>query len=774
MKKLQFPVRTLVLSMMAAGLPAQAATVLDGVTVVGQTPVHGVGVEASKVPARVQSVSGEAITDGQALNLAEHLRFNFSSVTVNDAVNNPYQPDVQYRGFTASPLLGLPQGLSVYVNGVRFNEPFGDTVNWDLLPEDSLDSVNLFSGSNPLFGQNTLGGALSLRLKNGFTHQENDIELAFGEDGFLKTQFQSGNNNGEFGYYVIGNYVEEDGWRDQSPSDVRQLLGVFSWRGDDSSLNLTAATNDNTLVGNGAVPFDLMDIEGRETIYTYPDRTETQLNFLALDGDHWVNDNVQLAGNVYYRKNTITTLNGDDSDYEECTILGEETLCEDGDPSEPVEFLGFDDDDTLEDIDPTLDPDDIDGTVNTSETKQESAGFALQSTFLNTLAGRENQLIAGVSYDYADISFQSDTEFAELRNDTPADDRGTEGVGLYDAESRVRLDTSVRHFGLYFSDTVTVNDALDLTFGARYNRTRIKMNDLIEDGAGSLDGSHTYDRINPMAGLTYSIRPDLALYASYSESSRAPTPAELSCADPADPCKLPNGFVSDPPLEQVVAKSFEAGLRGGSDIRWHAGLFHTTNHDDIIFQQAGGLPSEGYFTNVGKTRRIGAELELQAQLSSVRLSAGYTWMKATFETPFVSFSPNNPLGGNRQVSDGDRIPGLPEHIFKVAAQWQATNKLSVGTEVNYRGSQFFRGDEANENEKLDGYTLVNLRAKYQATQNIEVFGRVSNLFDKDYETFGVYGEADEVLSDAYPGFDDDRFVGPGAPRTVSAGVRMKF
>ena len=110
MKQLQFPVRTLVLSMMAASLPAQAATVLDDVTVVGQTPVHGVGVEASKVPARVQSVSGEDLTDSQALNLAEHLRFNFSSVTVNDAVNNPYQPDVQYRGFTASPLLGLPQG----------------------------------------------------------------------------------------------------------------------------------------------------------------------------------------------------------------------------------------------------------------------------------------------------------------------------------------------------------------------------------------------------------------------------------------------------------------------------------------------------------------------------------------------------------------------------------------------------------------------------------------------------------------------------------------
>lgn len=770
---------------------AADVTKLDGVTVVGTTPIHGVGIEKNRLAAAVQTANSEEIEKSQALNIAEHLRYNFSSVTINEAVNNPFQPDVQYRGFTASPLLGLPQGLSVYVSGVRFNEPFGDTVNWDLLPEGAIDSINLFAGSNPVFGQNTLGGALSIKVKNGFDNEGNQIEGSVGSDGRMNVELQSGGNNGEVGYFVVGNYYEEDGWRDHSPTDVQQLLGTLTWRTDSGNVELLAATNNNKMIGNGAVPIDLMKAAGREQIYTQPDQTETELSLLSLSGDAWINDDLQIAGTAYYRKNEVNTLNGDDSDYEECDVNANneydengayESLCEfegedednaDPDDFEPVEFVGHDDT-PLELIDDDIDADDLDGTLNTSRTKQESMGISTQLTYLGEINGKENQLTAGISLDYAEIDFRSNTEFAELRNDEASDDRGVTGVGVFDNESAVRLETDVHNAGLFFTDTLALNDQLDLTVSGRYNYTRIEMVGIGEENE-DLTGNHTFKRFNPAVGLAYQATDSVNVYGSYSESSRAPTPAELSCADPEDPCKLPNGFVSDPPLDQVVAKTFEAGVRGSNQgYNWSAGVFHTMNHDDIIFQNAGGLTSEGYFANVGKTRRMGIELAARKQYKDLVLGVSYSYMDATFQTEFDSVSNNNPNGDTRPVEKGDAIPGLPEHNIKVVADWAVTPKFDLGAEVTYQSSQYYRGDEANENEKVSGFALVNLRGVYKLTDNVELFGRIDNVFDKEYETFGVYGESDEVLEDAYPGIDDHRFVGPGKPRSGVVGIRARF
>lgn len=776
----------------SVGAHAEQATELESVTIIGNTPIYGVGIEKNRIAAAVQSANSEDLQRSQALNVAEHLRYNFSSVTINEAVNNPFQPDVQYRGFTASPLLGLPQGLSVYVNGIRFNEPFGDTVNWDLLPEGAIQSINLFAGSNPVFGQNTLGGALSIKTKNGFDNEGNQIEASIGNDGRLNVELQSGGNDGEFGYFVIGNYYEEDGWRDYSPTEVQQGLATLTWRGENgNNVELTAAANNNVMIGNGAAPIGLLEAEGRESIYTQPDQTETNLALLTLSGDTWVDDNTQLAGNVFYRRNKVKTLNGDDSDYGLCYVDGNNenplaapsapsvnaTLCEAEDGLEAVEFRGFDDDEHLGDVDAALqgeliaDDEVFDGTLNTSETKMESFGLGSQMTFLDDFNGKENQLTIGGSVDYSEIDFQSDTQFARLRNEE-GEDRGVTGIGIYDNESSVRLETDVTNIGLFVTDTLALNEKLDLTLSARYNYTNIDMVGIGEENL-DLTGNHSFKRLNPAVGLAYQANDHMSYYGSYSESSRAPTPAELSCADPDDPCKLPNGFVSDPPLEQVVAKSFEVGVRGNSSgYGWSAGAFHTMNHDDIIFQNAGTLASEGYFANVGKTRRMGIELAANKRYDNVAVGISYTWMDATFQTPFNSVSTNNPQGDTRPVEKGDAIPGLPEHNIKIVADWAVTPKFDLGAEVNYQSSQFYRGDEANENEKVDSFAVVNLRGQYKLTNNVELFGRIDNVFDKDYETFGVYGESDEVLEDQ--GIDDHRFVGPGKPRSGVIGIRARF
>ena len=738
---------------------------LDAVEVVADTPLMVSGMPVEKIPSPVQTVNSSQLDANQSFSLADYMRWKLGSVSVNDAQNNPFQPDVQFRGFTASPLLGLPQGMSVYVNGIRFNEPFGDTVNWDLIPESAIDQMSLHSGSNPVYGLNTLGGAIAIRTKTGFSAPGHTIEVAGGSWGRHWQELTSGWNNGSIGYFVDLKSFMEDGWRDFSPTDVKQGFGTFSWQDDRSRLNLTLSANNNAMLGNGAIPVQLYR-QDYQAIFTHPDRTNTRLFLASLDGSSWITDHLELSGNVYFRQNRIKTFNGDDSDFDECTDpLNAGFLCELDDGAEEV----------VESIQgqriPAPDAEHL-GTNNSSYTHQRSFGGSLQAAFEQDFGHMHNRLVGGGSFDEGIIHFGSDTEVATL---TP--DRGTVGTGYLVNSSRVRVNGHVRHHGLYFSDSLSVTDKLTVTAAGRYNLSFVRLDDRY---GTDLNGFHKFERFNPSAGLTYAFLPELTAYGNYSESNRAPTPVELSCANPDDPCKLPNAFLSDPPLDQVVAKTWEGGFRGrfdrlaGAKVEWNAGVFQTENHDDIIFQSAGNLTNEGYFANVGVTRRRGIELGLNGDWERVRVGVNYTLLDATYRTPFVASSPNNPSAdenGQIQVQKRDRLPGIPKHQLKVAADWEVIKGLTLGANMIFNSGQYFRGDEANLNAPLREYAVFNLHGEYRFNPHVALFTRIDNLFDKRYNTFGLYGQADDVLGDNYT---DPRFVGVGAPRAGWVGIKLSM
>ena len=579
--------------------PEKDAIMLENIQVIGVTPISGTGLPPEKIPANVQTVTSDDLLRGQSLNLSEYINRNLGSVNINNATTNPFQPDVRFRGFTASPLLGLPQGLSVYVNGVRFNEPFGDTVNWDLIPDGAIETMNLHPGSNPVFGLNTLGGAIAIRTKTGFSSPSHHFKGLYGSWERHDIELTSGANDGTFGYFVDLRNFGELGWRDFSGSKVNQGFGTFSWHGDDAELDLTLAGNESDLNGNGPAPVQLHDLNS-SAVFTYPDNTRTALFFAALDGLWSVSDEIELSGNAFYRRNRIKTFNGDDSDAEACQLSGNAGfLCEDDNGNEIVVI----------DVDgnPVPASQSVIGAANNfSQTHQEKYGGTLQSALFYEVFGRENQLIVGGSYERGVVNFEFDTELASLNPD-----RGTTGSGILVEESRVRLHSTVNNWGIYFTDTLSVTEDLAVTLSGRYNQTKI----IMQDRFGSeLNGQHFFDRFNPAAGLTYTFIPDVTAYGRYSESSRAPTPVELSCADPNAPCKLPNAFLSDPPLKQVVAKTWEAGLKGrlndlwSGTLDWNAGYYHTVNNDDILFITSGNLTNTGFFSNVGTTRRQGIEL----------------------------------------------------------------------------------------------------------------------------------------------------------------------
>ena len=808
---------------------AEGAGFDEEITVVGTTPNAGTGIAIDKLPFNVQGADSDALERAQSLDLTDFLSTNLGSVNINSAQNNPLQPDVQYRGFTASPLLGLPMGMAVYQNGVRINEPLGDAVNWDLLPESAINSITLIGGANPLFGLNTLGGALSVEMKNGFNFDGHQVEFSGGSFNRKLASVESGGNNGAFGYYLNVSYFDEDGWRDLSESDALNVYGSFGWRGARSSVDLNVQYGDSELTGNGAAPVGLLAID-REAIFTAPDITENSMHMFSLQGKHEFSDTLEFAGTGFYRKNETDSFNGDGSEFVECELDGGTFLIE-GIEEDDLDELGFDDDDLCEDNvlgggmlfggNPVTDPDSLEDALNflageeefniddltdelsgtgiledsainnISSREQKTYGADGQLTFTNDLFGRGNYFVTGFSFFKGEADFLAVTELSAL--DPVTRSTAGLGVGTFVDEAATDINTETETFSFYFLNVHDVTDKLTLTFGGRYNDTDVSLRDRSGERP-ELNGDHNFSRFNPSVGATYDATENLNIFAGYSESMRAPTPIELACNegvfqvardfaiargdDPDDidfECRLPNAFLADPPLDEVVAKSFEFGVRGQiGSVRLRLGYYHTTNNDDIIFQTTGR--STGLFANVDETLRQGFEAALAGEIRQFDWSLSYGYLEATFEDNFMALSPAHDFAnedGEIAVREGDRIPGIPEHQFKLGGDYHFPYQITLGFDVIYNSDQVLRGDESNQLDEVDGYTLVNLRASYSYNDKLAVFVRVNNLFDTEYENFGLLGEEpDEIidnLADNRP-----RFLGAGAERGVWAGFRLRL
>lgn len=740
---------------LGAATSARSGQPIETVTVVGVAPVPDRGLSLELVPANVQVVTAKQLERLNALDLTQYLNRSAGSVFINEAQSNPLQPDVQFRGFTASPLLGLPQGIAVYQEGVRVNEPFGDTVNWALLPEVAIASLTLMPGSNPLFGMNALGGAFQLRTRNGFTHQGVHAEAQVGSFSRATAQAQFGGAlNQHVAGYIGGSWFDEDGWRDYSPSRAAQIFADLRYQGDAGSLGLSLTQVSTNLIGNGPAPVQLLE-QDREAIFTRPDRTQNDLLMLNLNTSYQLGAATSLNSVVYHRRSDIDTLNGDDSPFEQCNDDAR-LLCEEQGEvvhdtrGNPVEYGA----------------DNSGATLNRSATDQESYGASLQLTTQGRLAGRINHFTAGMSYDRGNVGFHSSTELGALD-----ETRAAVPAGVFAQEAFVDLRTTTASYGAYFTDTLEITSAVSVNVAGRYSIIDVELHDRL---GTELNGSHRFSRFNPAAGITWRPSAAMQFYASIGESNRAPSPAELTCADEDDPCRLPNAFLSDPPLAQVVSRTIEAGVRGAAGTTsWHLGVFRTVNRDDILFISAGALTNEGFFDNVGKTRRQGIELSLHGTRLSDRLAwfANYTFLSATFQDSFTVASANNPAAIDDEipVAAGDRIPGVPENLLKLGVDYALSSRWSLGADFNHASSQYLRGDEGNLTAPAAAYSVLNLRASLAATDQLSLFVTIENALNEPYESFGLFGEPDEVLGEDY---DDPRFVSPGASRAAWVGFKL--
>ena len=726
---------------------------LGTVEVFGTTPLPSFGLPLEQVPANVQAATGKSINEQRSLNLSEFMDSNLGSVTVNDTVSNPYQPDVIFRGFTASPLLGTPQGLSVFVDGVRVNEPFGDIVNWDLVPSNAISNINLIPGSNPLFGLNTLGGALSVHTKSGAENPGTSATLSGGSWGRRALEFETGGvvKAKNLDYFIAGNFFNEDGWRDYSKSEVKQIFSKVGWQDDKSNLDLTLSLADNRINGIQGLPLE--QLYNRTQAYSVPDHINNQMEMIALNGSHFISDDKLVSGNVYFRHVEANGFNSNvNNNYDGSTDL-------------------------------------VKASNVVTKTDTDGFGGALQMTLLNDLIGHKNQFTGGVSADFGRTKFNSDTQNADIIGIT------TVSSQPLDILSTVRLKADNDYYGLYGTDTFSITDKLHVTMSGRYN---VAIVDLKGDSLsasdnllvqGNLDGHHVYQRFNPAIGLNFNPTTSLSFFGGYNEGMRAPSPVELSCADPAHPCALPNAFGGDPHLEAVVSKTWEGGVRGRlmKNVNWNVGLFRTENNNDIQFM-ATNTSGNGYFQNVGKTLRQGIEMGMSSKADKLSFQANYSYVDATFETPFEAVSSSNSEAvaavlngpGLIQVNKGNRIPGVPHHTFKLRIGYEITPSWTVGSNIITTSSRYARGDENNQDVhgKIPGYSVVNLDSHYSINENWKLFAKVQNLFDRNYATFGQLGVNEFGRGGTWnndpSAWNNTQFQTPGAPRAGWIGITYEF
>jgi len=747
------------------------------INVYSPAPLPSIGLDQSIVPGSITVIQPQDVQQQSGVSLADYLNNNVQGVSFNEVGGNPWQPEVFYRGYSAGAIAGNPQGLSIYVDGVRENQPFSDVVLWDTIPTWALAGAQVVGGSNPIYGLNTLGGAISMQTKNGKLFNKGVISATAGSWDRTAGLIEMGGiiEGTNIDYYFGYNHTSEHGWRDYSPSHLNQAFGKIGMdleTGGRVELSYTGASNN--LIGNGLAPKFLLGADN-SGVNTVPDATENRYNKFNLAYTDIISDTVMLSANAYYVQSNRYTLNGDaelEIEYE-TDAFGSTPVSRSALRDNRYILEGeFEDGEEIE----------IEGETRTTRTKQDKYGVNAQLTFTDDLFGYKNHLVTGVNLETSLIGFvQNEYEGSSFVGNTRVIDTST---GEY--ENNTDLQGRTKTAGLYAVDTLSLNDQWHVTGGLRYNYQEVDNKDRRSDQeGGSLTEKQSWARINPTIGVTYKPTDYYQTYASYSESNRAPTSIELGCSNPALACSLPTQMADDPPLDDIVSKTYEAGASGRltGDIKWNAAIYHAMNHDDIQFINNNAQNGLGYFDNIGRTRRDGLDLgvsgkglfgaDLFGQGNKISWSGSYGYVNATYDsdlelvsdanssrsessTSFNSFDDDN-LGSesgstfvvgetglqviNALETAGISYDGVSDITFTGSSGARTAAVVAQDSEGEYEAIEWIEDNVGIASNKIDvskGDRLANipqhrlkLRLNYEATPDLR-FGLTGLAYGKSY------------------------------------------
>lgn len=671
-----------------------------------------------QVPGSVQIITGESIRESGATNLQEFLT-RLPGVTINDEQGNSQQPDVSFRGFQATSVTGVPQGISVFVDGVRVNEPTVEEVNFDLLPLDDVERIEVLRGPTALFGRNALGGSINIFTRRGGRTREIEPAIEAGSFGRQKYRLRAGGPAGPFDYYVSGTYLEEDGWRDVSAARLGKLFGKLGLHWGDTDATLSFQRAENRIEQPGSLPRTELERDRRQN-YTGGDFFEPLANVVTLNARQLLAERTSLSANAFFRAFDAEQFN--------------------------VNLLGAD---------------------TRSFTHTASAGTTVQLDHDTKILGRTDHLTVGLEYLHHDVSasvFEETAPGGRALDSRVSDDQ--HAWALY-AQNTLELARGV----------LGADDTLVLTTAARFDWIRHRIGDASPAGGGpSSAGTHTFSRLDPRVGLNYNVSPAGGLYFVYAQGLRAPAFLELTCANPGAVCPgLQAGVAPDPPLDPVVVDHYELGarLQPRAWLNLELALFRSDVRDDIFAVTPTGTTGV-FFQNIGPTRRQGAEISARAVLDRRwEVGLGYTYTEATFQRDVTLATPRLTagcagIGCVQQVRAGSDIPLVPRHRLDARVDYHVLGWLTLWTSAAYVGSQHLRGDEENAERPLRPYVVLSAGARAR-WRGLTALLTVGNLLDDEYETYGTFAP-----NAKRPGAPVEPFVTPALPIHVDLGVAYRF
>ncbi|WP_017166264.1 TonB-dependent receptor [Xanthomonas phaseoli] len=764
-------------SALAVAADAPQVTWLDRIEVTA-TPIPGTTIDAAQLPYMVQSASNAALSRGRSNNLSDLLQRRFVGVDGNDVQGSAFQNDLTFHGFRASALPGASQGVSVYLDGVRLNEPFADIVSWDMLPEAAISTVTLMPGSNPLFGPNTLGGAVVLSTASGLTAPglQGEASIGSGARRRLDASYGVASATGWHGFVAVTGF-DENGWRAASEGRLGSVFGKVGKQGEQTEWSLSLLHGRSRLIGNGLLPDTRYTDEGpepglyradRRSVYTSPDLTRNRNTLLTAQLDHRFDEDTALHALAYSRVGRRDTVNGDiGEDYEEFVEECASGYAADGSALDADCDVARTDAETLHT-----------GALNTTQMRQQAQGLALNLS----RQWRAHALTAGVTFDRGHVRYR---QFA--RDGWVQPDRSVVADPATDRAFFSGVRGSTQTLGVFLADTWALDDATHLTAAVRWNHVVVDNILSTADDGDRPRERFVYAKANPSLGLTHRLASAVTLYGSVAQNSRAPTAIELGCADPTQPCRLPTGLQADPRLEQIISRTYELGARWtpSADRNATLSVYRADNRDDILFLRAPDTQL-GYFDNVGRTRYQGVDAALHLRSGDWQWSAGYSYLDATYR------SDGQLLSGERVIAlrPGLRIAALPRHNLKLGMEWQR-DAPTLGVGVRAVSGRVASGNEdgqvanAEEGEaapeRLDigtaGYALVDLQARWTINARVSLFARIDNVFDRHYATYAAVAE--DVFPDGELARPQDapvetgpaRFLAPGVPRQYLIGLR---
>jgi len=630
----------------------------------------------SWVPGAVDILQGTEIGSPRPLVLPDLLE-RLPGVTLQNEQGNPLQPNLTIRGFVASPVTGLPQGVSVYLDGVRINEPTVEEVNFDLIPLESVDRIEVIRGPSALFGRNTLGAAISLTTRRGEARREIATEISGGSFGHVDTRFLLSGQTRPLDYFVALVASHEDGYRDATDSRVARAFGKFGVSAGGLDATVSYQYSNDRIKQAGSLPQSELRIDRRAN-FTAGDFFAPELNMAIVNARYLLGESVTLEGNGFVRALSAEQFN--------------------------VNLIA--------------------ANSRLSNTTL-SAGGSLQASSRNVIAGRDNVAVLGVEYVNSQVTsrtFEEAAGAAQTLEAYVADDQNA--VGVY------AQDTLVLARGFTGPGSSFV-----LTAAARWDYLRHDIDDRL---GGPSSGVWSYNRVNPRAGVNLNVSERLGFFASYSQGYRAPAFLELTCAGPGAVCPgLQVGVAPDPPLKAVTATNYEVGMQA-RPLTWldiDVSAYRTNVSDDIFSVSPTGTTGV-FFQNVGQTRREGVEVGLRGRWDGALDGyLNYAYTRATFQERVELATPLPP--GQESVPAGSSLTLVPNHRLNAGIAYRPWPWLTLAMDARWVSSQFLRGDDANRQPPLPGYWVANTGATAR-WRGFEGFIRINNALDNRYETFGTF------------------------------------